>query len=115
MKVKSLVATIAILTIALLGCLYQLVNLAIENDSIRQGLKFQKESISILLDYSAIASRCDVSAQEIAAQLNKRHPVIHFEQRTNTIAGMAFFLAFKDDRPSVLGITDNQQVNLCQQ
>lgn len=113
MKTKGLVLAVMLLSISLLGCLYQLVNMGIENDGLRQVVSSQRESISVLLDYSAIATRCDVGAEEIVTRLKVHHPVIHFQQSTNTIKGLAFSLEFKGGHPSVIEVTENRQVNLC--
>lgn len=114
MKIKMLLVTLTVLLVVVLACLYQLVNLAIENDGLRQVISSQSESISVLLDYSAVATKCDLQPEEIAAYLSARHPLSDFQRSTASVSGLAFVLAFQGGRPATLEIVGQRKVSLCE-
>lgn len=114
MKIKFLVLGLIALLVVVLTCLYQLVNLSMENDGLRQVVSSQNESIDILLDYSAVATRCDLTPEKVTMLLNAQHPIVHFQPSTNSVGGLAFKLNFKDGHPTALEIVGQRKVSLCE-
>jgi hypothetical protein len=114
MKIKFLTIGLIALFLVVLTCVYQLVNLAMENDGLRQVVNSQNESIDILLDYSAVTTRCDLTPEKLTMFLNARHPITHFQPSTNSVGGLAFTLSFRDGHPAALAIVGQRKVNLCE-
>jgi hypothetical protein len=113
MKIKFLIATLITLTSILCACIYLILNLGMENDGLRQVVSGQRETLAVLLDYSAVATNCNVMIEDVGVFLNARHPSVGLRRGANSVAGLSFKLSFKEGRPAELEIVEVGKTILC--
>lgn len=108
MNVKNLLAVILLFLIGWLG--WTTLNLAIENDGLRQVAAGHRQSIESLLDYVSVATKCDVTPKALSTVLESAPQ----NGLTKTISHFAFQAHFNDQGISEVGVVDVKSVFVCQ-
>lgn len=111
---QLLTGSLIALILALGTSLYLMLNLAIENDGLRQVVKGQRESLLVLLDYSTLATSCDLKIGEASTFLGSRHSGIELQPDSRSVAGFAFRLSFVDETPAEIEIVGVGKARLCE-
>jgi hypothetical protein len=106
-----LLVPLAALAIAGLG--WEALNLAIENDGLRQVAEGDKRSIQALLSYASVATRCGVTPQELADSLKTTVHPSSTDNRAAEVAYLAFRAEFVSGTLASVEIGDVGKVSVC--
>jgi hypothetical protein len=113
MKVKHwFLLTAGVLLV--LALIWTIINLSLENDGLRQVAAGHSRSVQALLNYAQVATRCDVSQEDVAKALDAT--VIQRRDGGDAlqVAHLATRAEFKDGKVRMLEVTDVGRVTLCQ-
>lgn len=108
MSVKNLLIVILLFLTGWLG--WTTLNLAIENDGLRQVTAEHRQSIESLLDYVSVATKCDVTPQELSAALGAAPA----HGSTNMVSHLAFQARFNDRGIADVGVVGVKRIFVCQ-
>jgi hypothetical protein len=107
MNAKTLCLVFLLALSAWLG--WTTLNLALENDGLRQVTAGHKQSIEALLDYVAVATKCEITPGEISEALHVAVP----DRRTNEVAHLAFVARFEDRGIAEVEVVGVKKVRVC--
>ena len=110
MKVQNVI--IAFLGLGSVWLGWALLNLAVENDGLKQVSQSHRRSIELLLDYATVATKCDISAEALAYALNAN---ISSTSRgaQKEVRRLAFHASFDDAGIVEVGVVDVSTVTVC--
>jgi hypothetical protein len=108
--IRYVLISVAVLVIAVLGWLS--LNLALENDGLKQIVSEHHRSTEALLSYIRVASRCDVKPEEVAKALDA---TIYRNQEglATDVSRLAFKAEFKDGQVRSVQIVNVGKTSLC--
>jgi hypothetical protein len=112
MKAKSWILVGLALAVAWLG--WETLNLAIENDGLKQVVEDQKRSVQALLSYARVATRCNVTPTELADSLKATLHQSATDAKATEVAHLAFKAQFTNGVLSQVEIVDVGKVSVCQ-
>lgn len=93
---------------------WTILNLAIENDGLRQVAEGHRSSVKALLSYASIATRCNVTPQELASNLKTMVQSTSVDGATSEVAHLAFKAQFDKRGLTQVEIVDIGKVAVCQ-
>ncbi|MFT3664270.1 hypothetical protein [Piscinibacter sp.] len=108
MNFKNLLIVVLFLVIGWSG--WTTLNLAIENDGLRQVAAGHRQSIESLLGYVSVATRCDVTPQELVVAVGATPP----GDAEKEVSYLAFQARFNDRGIAEVGVVDVKRVTVCQ-
>ena len=108
MNFKNLLIVILLLVIGWLG--RTTLNLAIENDGLRQVAAGHRQSIEALLGYVSVATKCDVTRQELVVAVGATPS----GGAAKEVSHLAFQARFNDRGIVEIGVVDVKRVTVCQ-
>ena len=112
MKKRYLVMLILGL-LSVLGLLWAVAELAVENDGLKQVVASQRRSVQDLLKFAEVATRCDVTPEEVASALSASVQTPRRGEATAQVARLAFRVEFQGGKVRTLEITDTASVSIC--
>jgi len=107
MNIKTVFLVLLLALSAWLG--WTTLNLALENDGLRQVTEGHKLSIESLLDYVAVATKCEVTPGEVSKALNVATPA----SGASEVAHLAFVARFEGHGISEVGVAGVKKVRVC--
>lgn len=108
MSYKNLLILVLLLSVAWLSS--TVLNLAMENDGLKQVADSHRQSIDSLLKYVSVATKCNVTAQEVAAVVKATTSA---EGLSKEVAHLAFKASFDDRGIAEVSIVDVKKVEVC--
>jgi hypothetical protein len=93
--------------------LWACLNLALENDGWRQVAEGHNRSVRALLKYAEIATKCDVSPDDVAKALGTTVQPSRDATQASQVAQLAFRAEFEAGQIRMLEITDVGKASLC--
>ena len=113
MKAKQwfLVTASVLLVLALI---WAIINQALENDGLKQVAAGHSRSVQALLKYAEVATKCDVTPEEVARALDSTVLPMRDGSTTSQVAHLAFRAEFQGGKIRALEITDVGRISLCQ-
>jgi hypothetical protein len=112
MKFKHWLLVGSALAVVLLG--WETLKLAIENDGLRQVAEGHKRSIQALLVYASVATRCDVTVQELSNLLAATVHASPTDSTSSVVAKLAFKAQYTKGTIARVEIVDVGSVSVCQ-
>lgn len=111
MSYKNFLIAVLLLVVGWFG--WTVLNLAIENDGLRQVAAGHKQSIESLLDYVSIATKCDVTPKELAVAVGAPVPTLPSDA-VKEVSHLAFQARFNSQGIAEVGVADVKKVAVCQ-
>jgi hypothetical protein len=108
MNFKNLLIVVLLFVVGWLG--WTTLNLAIENDGLRQVAAGHRQSIESLLGYVSVATKCDLTPQELVVAVGAMPP----DGTAKEVSHLAFQARFNDRGISEVGVVDVKRVTVCQ-
>lgn len=108
MNLKDLLIVVLLLVIGWLG--WTTLNLAMENDGLRQVAAGHRQSIESLLGYVSVATRCDVTPQELVIAVGAAPR----GDAAKEVSHLAFQARFNNRGIAEIGVVDVKRVAICQ-
>lgn len=108
--IRLVLTTAAILVIAILG--WACLNLALENDGLKQVISEHRRSTEALLSYIGVATKCDIAPDEIAKAVNG---TVYRDKAgaATDVSKLAFKAEFKDGKVHSVQIVNVGKTSLC--
>jgi len=97
-----------------LALVWTVIDLALENDGLKQVAASQSGSVQALLKYAEVATKCDVTPEEVASALDSAIQPMRRDDGTSEVAQLAFRAEFQGGKIRALDVTDVGSVSLCQ-
>ncbi|MFO1246531.1 MAG: hypothetical protein U1E71_15300 [Ramlibacter sp.] len=95
-----------------LSLIWAIINLTLENDGLKQVVAGHNRSVQALLKYVQVATKCDVTPEELARALDSAVLPMR-DGRTLQVAQLAFSAEFQAGEIRAIEITDVGKVTLC--
>jgi 4-amino-4-deoxy-L-arabinose transferase-like glycosyltransferase len=102
------------LLLAIVWLCWNTLNLAIENDGLKQMTDSHRRSVEALLNYASVATRCSVTSEELAAVLKAQAQTSSERSGTAEVAHLAFKAQFAGGHLASVEIVDVGKVTVCQ-
>lgn len=106
-------ALIVVLFVVVVWLGWTTLDLAIENDGLKQVAESHKQSINSLLEYARAATRCNLTAEELATKLHTSVSLSK-DRASKEVAHLAFHARFNRQGVVEVGIVDVHRVVVCQ-
>ena len=101
------------LVLAIAWLCWTILNLAIENDGLKQMTDSHRRSVEALLKYASVATRCNVTSEELAAILKTRVQTSSKPSATAEVAHLAFKAQFAEGHVASVEIVDVGKITVC--